>query len=200
MRLLVIAGVVAASLIAPVGLSVAQEPAPPPEEETSSPGVEPAAEAPPSTAVVAGGAEPAGSEADDKKVRAAADGSVSIGDFFFSPASITVGIGDSVTWTNNGQETHNATGNGIGTGNLDTGESGSASFSSAGSFTYICTIHPQMNGTVRVLASASGSGDVESGGDPDDLPATGAELLLQAVLGAALGLGGLGLRRRAARP
>ena len=197
MRLLVIAGIVSASLIAPVGLSIAQEPAPPPDEETSSPaGDPPAAEAQPSTVGVAGGAGPAGSE----DVHAAADGSVSIGDFFFSPASITVGIGDSVTWTNNGQETHNATGNGIGTGNLDNGESGSATFSSAGSFNYICTIHPQMNGTVRVLASASGSGNVESGGDPDDLPASGAEVLLQALLGAALGLGGLALRRRAARP
>lgn len=194
MRALVTFGVLLAMLVAPAALMAADEPPAEPaveEPAEAEPQADPAADAAPVATTTAAKKKPGAS--------AAADGSVSIQDFFFSPASVTVGVGDSVTWTNNGQETHNASGNGISTGNLDSGESGSATFSSAGSFSYICSIHPQMNGTVRVLASA-GSGDVESGGDPDDLPATGAEVMLQALLGAAFGLAGLALRRRAARP
>jgi plastocyanin len=89
--------------------------------------------------------------------------SVTIGDFFFSAASVTIDVGDTVTWHNTGQAPHNATGDGISTPDLNNGQSASHTFHSAGTFNYICTIHPQMHGTVRVLSS-SGSGGSGGGG------------------------------------
>ena len=85
---------------------------------------------------------------------AAASGSVQMRDFSFSPATITVDVGDSVTWVNAGEEPHNAVGDDFSTSLLDAGESGSKSFSSAGTFSYICTVHPQMKGTVKVVGAA----------------------------------------------
>jgi plastocyanin len=92
--------------------------------------------------------------------RKAASASVTMGDFFFSPASVTVAVGDTVTWHNTGQAPHTATANdgSFDTGTINAGGSGSHTFSSAGTFSYICTIHPNMKGTVRVLASSGGSG------------------------------------------
>jgi plastocyanin len=96
----------------------------------------------------------------------AASASVTIADFFFSPASVTVAIGDTVTWHNTGQAPHNATANdgSFKTPDLNQGRSASHRFTSAGTFSYICTIHPQMKGTVRVLSSSGGGGSGGSGG------------------------------------
>jgi hypothetical protein len=43
-----------------------------------------------------------------------------------------------------------ATGSGFDTGTLQKGQSGSHTFSQAGSFPYVCTIHPFMHGTITV--------------------------------------------------
>src|SRR5262245_37219597 len=97
---------------------------------------------------------------------ASASATVTMGDNFFSPNSVTVAVGDTVSWRNNGQATHNATASdgSFATGNISPGGSGSHTFSSAGTFDYVCTIHPGMNGTVRVLASSSGGGGGGGGG------------------------------------
>jgi len=78
----------------------------------------------------------------------------------FSPASITIAAADAVTWTNNGRvpEGHNVKGDGFESGTLEAGQSYSHTFSSPGTFPYICSIHPFMKGTVTVQASSSGSG------------------------------------------
>ncbi len=88
---------------------------------------------------------------------------VSIVDFAFNPASTTVKVGDSVTWTNNGQAPHTATADGgaFDTGILNNGQSGTATFSSAGTFKYFCAVHPEMRGTIT------------AGDGPDTLPETG---------------------------
>src|SRR4051812_11858375 len=39
----------------------------------------------------------------------AASAAVTMGDLFFSPTSVTVAVGDTVTWRNTGQAPHNAT-------------------------------------------------------------------------------------------
>ena len=70
----------------------------------------------------------------------------------FAPNPITVGVGGSVTWTNNDNTSHNATAN-DGTwnsGNIAPGASFTRSFPTAGSFPYHCTIHPGMVATVVV--------------------------------------------------
>lgn len=98
-------------------------------------------------------------------VKAAAAGSVAIKDFSFGPSSVTVNVGDTVTWVNNGRTDHTATAsNGsFDTGTLKKGQSGSHTFNSAGSFAYICSLHPFMKGTV-VVAGASGGGGGGGGG------------------------------------
>ena len=98
-----------------------------------------------------------------KPVKAAAAGSVAIKDFSFGPKSITVNVGDTVSWTNTGKQPHTATGSGFDTGTLKQGQSASHTFSSAGTFNYICTIHPFMKGTV-VVAAAAGSSPSSGGG------------------------------------
>jgi plastocyanin len=121
----------------------------PSEDGSAASGGVPAA----APAAVASGALP-------KKAHAAASASVTIGDFFFSPSSVTVAVGDTVTWTNTGDAPHNATADdgSFSTPDLNKGQSASHQFTSAGTFSYICTIHPNMHGTVRVLSSGSGGG------------------------------------------
>jgi LPXTG-motif cell wall-anchored protein len=94
----------------------------------------------------------------------ASDPSDTIADFSFSPGTITIHVGDAVTWTNAGPSQHTATANGgsFDTGTLSKGQSGSHTFNQAGTFGYFCRIHPFMHGTVVVLAAA-GSGTSTGG-------------------------------------
>ena len=95
---------------------------------------------------------------------AASGTTVTIADFSFTPATITIHVGDTVTWTNHGPSAHTATAdNGsFNTGMLQKGQSASHTFTTAGTVTYICSIHPFMHGTVIVRASSSGSGSGSS--------------------------------------
>lgn len=93
-------------------------------------------------------------------VALAADASVAIAGFAFSPNTVTVNVGDTVTWTNNDGASHTATADGgsFDTGNLANGASGAETFSTAGTFPYHCSIHPNMTGTVVVQAAAATPG------------------------------------------
>jgi plastocyanin len=95
---------------------------------------------------------------------AAGDPAVTISDFKFAPATITITVGDTITWSNNGPSPHTATANDhrFDTGTLNKGQSASHTFNTAGTFAYICTIHPFMHGTVVVQGSSS-SGSSGSG-------------------------------------
>lgn len=77
---------------------------------------------------------------------------VSIQNFTFSPATLTVKVGDKVTWTNQDSVGHSATAddNSFDTGVLSRGQSGSVTFSKAGTYTYHCSVHPTMKGTIIV--------------------------------------------------
>ncbi|HEX6050384.1 MAG TPA: plastocyanin/azurin family copper-binding protein [Gemmatimonadaceae bacterium] len=76
--------------------------------------------------------------------------------FSFNPASVTITRGGSVTWTHDGAAaTHNVTFTGATSGtpaNIGNISSGNASrtFNTAGSFSYHCTNHQSMTGTVVV--------------------------------------------------
>ena len=79
--------------------------------------------------------------------------SVAIKNFAFSPASITVKKGTTVTWTNEDSAEHNAFSDQDGGPKgrlLKKGESYSFTFDKVGTFNYICTPHPYMKGTVTV--------------------------------------------------
>jgi plastocyanin len=86
----------------------------------------------------------------------AADADVSMIDLDFEPQTVTIEVGDSVTWTNDGDLPHTATAAGdFDTGLLNPGESDTVTFDEAGSFAYICTVHPDMTGTVVVEAAGT---------------------------------------------
>ncbi len=70
----------------------------------------------------------------------------------FTPSSLTVSVGETVTWTNKHSMTHTATSdNGsFDSGNLAPGETFSFTFETAGTYTYKCNVHPSMTGTIIV--------------------------------------------------
>src|SRR3954454_14677146 len=78
---------------------------------------------------------------------------------------MTGNVGDTVTWKNNRPTGHSATAinKSFDTGILQKGDSGSATFDTAGSVAYICTPHPFMKGTVKVVAAGSGGGSSDDG-------------------------------------
>jgi plastocyanin len=77
---------------------------------------------------------------------------VTIGDFFFEPDTLTVAVGDTVTWTHDGDITHNVTArdDSFVSDNLSSGETFTHTFAEAGSFEYRCTLHTQMIASVEV--------------------------------------------------
>ena len=75
---------------------------------------------------------------------------VAIKNFAFSPASLTVNVGDKVTFTNNDSTTHTVTGDGFSSGDIAPGASFTNTFTKAGTFAYRCSIHPTMTGSITV--------------------------------------------------
>lgn len=78
---------------------------------------------------------------------------VVIEDFAFAPATLTVSVGDTVTFTNKDLTSHTATaddGTSFDTGLLGQNESATVTFDTAGTYTYHCTPHPTMKGTIVV--------------------------------------------------
>jgi len=77
---------------------------------------------------------------------------VAMADFSFTPKLITVKVGQTVTWTNQGQTQHTVKGPGFFSPRaLDHGQKFSHRFSRRGRFNYLCTLHPAlMRGTVVV--------------------------------------------------
>ncbi|HEX5825312.1 MAG TPA: cupredoxin family copper-binding protein [Candidatus Limnocylindrales bacterium] len=89
----------------------------------------------------------------------AADHPVDIAGFAFSPGSVTVAVGDTVTWSNADVQSHTATADdaSFDTGTIAGGTSKSVSFATAGTFAYHCKIHPSMTATIVVDAAAQPS-------------------------------------------
>ena len=77
---------------------------------------------------------------------------ISIQEFVFGPPEVQVAAGDSVRWTNLDGFAHSvrAGDQSFVSETLDQGDSFSFTFAAAGSFAYICGIHPSMTGTVVV--------------------------------------------------
>jgi LPXTG-motif cell wall-anchored protein len=136
--------------------------------------------------------------------------SVTVKDFEFAPKDITVSVGTTVTWTNQGPTAHTATADDgtFDTGNLVKGASGSYKFTKAGKYSYHCTPHPYMKATVTVTGSGGSSapGNTNSNSSSNDnskksssLPHTGLRIASFVLAGLALLSGGVGIRRRLRR-
>jgi plastocyanin len=77
---------------------------------------------------------------------------VEIYDFEFEPADLSVAVGTTVTWVNEGPSDHTVTADdgSFDSGTITAGSSFANTFDTAGTFTYHCTIHPEMTGTITV--------------------------------------------------
>ncbi|MDD5181788.1 MAG: DUF333 domain-containing protein [Candidatus Nanoarchaeia archaeon] len=77
---------------------------------------------------------------------------VSIKDFAFNPGTATIRTGNTVVWTNDDSAPHKiiADDNSFESVSLSSGDSFSYTFSEAGTYSYHCSIHPSMKGTVEV--------------------------------------------------
>lgn len=84
--------------------------------------------------------------------RPAGPDQITIDGFAFAPATLTVPPGTTVTWTNRDEEPHTvAAGDGsFHSPGMGTGAIFTHTFSTAGTFDYVCSIHPMMRGTVVV--------------------------------------------------
>lgn len=85
-------------------------------------------------------------------VKAAAGAKVSIANFAFAPADVTVAAGATVTWSNDDGAPHGlAYKDGAkGTDVLLPGEKFSRTYDQPGTFDYVCAVHPYMTGKVIV--------------------------------------------------
>jgi plastocyanin len=77
---------------------------------------------------------------------------VAVADFSFSPKTVDVKVGQTVTWTNQGQTEHTIKGPGFFSPRaLGHGEKYTHRVSKPGRFPYLCTLHPTlMRGSVVV--------------------------------------------------
>jgi len=77
---------------------------------------------------------------------------ISVSDFKFNPATLTIPVGTTVIWTNQDEEPHTiaAKDGSFHSPGMDTHGTYSFTFTAPGSYDYICSIHPFMTGTVVV--------------------------------------------------
>jgi plastocyanin len=81
-------------------------------------------------------------------------GTITIGDDFFSPSSVTINAGDSVTWVWKGSHDHSVTSDPGNPVSFDSGIKTSGKFgfrfTSANTTHYHCEVHSNMKGTITV--------------------------------------------------
>jgi plastocyanin len=71
----------------------------------------------------------------------------------FNPSDVTVKVGDTVTWTNNESVGHDVTADDFKSGDpaaMQSGDTFQHKFDKAGTFDYVCSVHPGMKGSVEV--------------------------------------------------
>ena len=83
---------------------------------------------------------------------APATAEIAIQGFAFDPATVTVKVGTAITWTNQDSAEHTITSD---KGDWDSGKTAQGgkythTFDQAGTFTYHCSVHPSMKGSVVV--------------------------------------------------
>lgn len=83
---------------------------------------------------------------------------VSMSDRRFSPSTLSITTGDTVRFLNDDDRQHTATADGgdFDSGILAAGQAYDRTFTRAGTFTYLCLLHPDMTGTIAV-AEAGGA-------------------------------------------
>lgn len=78
---------------------------------------------------------------------------VNIVNFAFQPQTIVINAGDTVVWTNTVTTQHSVVGDdGLNSGLLNKDQTYSHTFTTDGTYSYHCGVHPSMTGTVQVGA------------------------------------------------
>jgi plastocyanin len=96
-----------------------------------------------------GDSAPKPSAPSEPKPAAASHATVTIKDFKFGPARVAVNVGAKVTFTNADRAPHTATATpGFDTGVLAKGKSRTVTIAKAGTFDYVCQLHPYMKATI----------------------------------------------------
>jgi plastocyanin len=93
----------------------------------------------------------------------AADAKVQIDQYAFLPQRVTVKAGTTVTWTNDDDDDSHTVASSsklFKSKALDTGDKFSFTFTTPGTYAYICSVHPYMTGAV-VVEAATGSNAAE---------------------------------------
>ena len=77
---------------------------------------------------------------------------IMVENFSFQPGTLTVKIGTTVTWVNHDDEPHTVNENNktFKSGTLDTDAKFSYKFTSPGTYSYFCSLHPRMTGQIIV--------------------------------------------------
>ena len=109
----------------------------------------------------------------------------------YRPGVVTINVGDTVTWVNDDDVSHDAVGNGWSTSLLGYYESDSVRFRRAGRFPYTCSIHPQMRSAVIVRGATGGAtvpptDTIVTGPDRADAPTSWVAVALGLIAGSAL--------------
>jgi plastocyanin len=85
------------------------------------------------------------------------DATISISEFMFSPTSMTVTAGTTVHWKNLDGEPHTvrSVDSSFRSDPLDQNDSFAFKFDKPGTYRYVCSIHPQMVGTIIVKSATA---------------------------------------------
>jgi plastocyanin len=102
---------------------------------------------------------------------ASGSASVSMAGRSFSPSTVTIAAGGSVTFCNDDDRAHTVTANdgAFNSGTIGEGGSWKRTFKQAGTFSYLCAIHPEMTGKV-VVKGSGGSGSKAAAPAPKPKP------------------------------
>ncbi|HEX7245535.1 MAG TPA: cupredoxin family copper-binding protein [Solirubrobacterales bacterium] len=97
--------------------------------------------------------EPSGGNAAAPSGDAVRSAKVEIANFAYDPDPVTIEEGGKVIWINRDSAPHTATAEdgSFDTGTLEEGKLKSETFKEPGTYAYVCSIHPQMHGTVEVV-------------------------------------------------
>ena len=111
-----------------------------------------------------GGADSGGGGSTSTASSPSSVSSVSMAGRAFSPGTVTIAAGGSVTFRNDDDRAHTVTADdgAFNSGPIDEGGSWKRTFKQAGMFSYLCAIHPDMTGKVVVKGSGASAGSASA--------------------------------------
>jgi plastocyanin len=118
-------------------------------------------------------------------VASAADTTIDMQDIEFKPPTLTVAVGDSVTWVNKDAALHDAIADDGSwkTPTLNPNQSASLTFSAPGTYAYHCSLHGSMRGTLTVVETAPNTDTVAPASAADTTSPLGYVCLIAGMAG-----------------